>query len=105
MGKLDQFKVPKFTDRTIDGLGELRIRHLKAGEMLSALASDDRQMRLKKVVQASVYDGDAPLFASVDEIDEIPWLLYDAISDAAVEVNKISKKEAEKNSETPPSSK
>jgi hypothetical protein len=108
MGIASEFKKVRFEDRTIEGIGGVRVKHLKASEMLKISdGDDDDNTSLLKIVAASIYEGEAgaerPAFSSAEEAGEIDWEVIKPLGDAAMEVNKFDRKAAEKNLSAPPS--
>jgi hypothetical protein len=89
-----QLKAANFTDRSIEGFGPVRIRHIKAREMFQLGEEKDNAQSVQKMVALCVYQGEAPLFASAADVADADWLLVKQMSDAAMEVNKL--KDAEK---------
>lgn len=103
MGLADKYTADRFDDRTIEDVGPVRIRHIKTREMLDIGKEQDRKESSLKLIAISVYEGDERAFKNVEQVREIPWSITKLLIDATMDVNKLDKKDAEKNSLTPPS--
>jgi hypothetical protein len=105
MSLLDKLKETQFTPRTVDGVGAVRIRHIKTSEMLKLVDEPDKNAAMRGLIAACIYEGDDKLFSSADDVNTLDWTATRALADAAHDVNKLSRKDAEKNSQDhPPSS-
>jgi hypothetical protein len=101
---INRLKKPAVETVKIDGVGDVRLRHLKVQEMLELTQEkDDRSGALKIVAACVVDEADRQVFASAAEVQEAGWPTVKALADAAMKLNGLAGS-AEKNSTAAPGS-
>lgn len=76
----------------IDGIDEVAVRRITAGEMLDIAKMSDQEGGMALVAASIVDDHGEKVFASADDVRGVDWVLLQALIQAATQVNGIQAK-------------
>lgn len=98
-------KKARVVEGKADGVGPVRLRVLPSDTVLDMVQRKDQNKSMLEFVAACLVDEqDRPVFAKAAEVGELDWPTIIALNKAAMGVNGLDVKAAEKNSGAAPSS-